>query len=43
MLASRIGLKETLVAGGLGACLAFLPVVFSPVRSVREMPELVAT
>ena len=42
VLASRIGLKETLVAGGLGACLAFLPVVFSPVRSVREMPELVA-
>ena len=42
VLASRIGLKETLVAGGLGCCLAFLPVVFSPVRSVREMPELVA-
>jgi MFS family permease len=42
VLASRIGLKETLIAGGLGACLAFLPVVFSPVRSVREMPELVA-
>ena len=42
VLASRIGLKETLIAGGVGACLAFLPVVFSPVRSVREMPELVA-
>src|SRR6266480_6215909 len=42
VLASRIGLKETLVAGGLGACLAFLPVVCSPVRSVREMPELAA-
>jgi MFS family permease len=42
VLASRIGLKETLITGGLGACLAFLPVAFSPVRSVREMPELVA-
>jgi MFS family permease len=38
-LASWIGLKETLVIGGLGCCLAFLPVLFSPVRSVREMPE----
>jgi MFS family permease len=38
-LASQIGLKETLIIGGIGCCLPFLPVLFSPVRSVREMPE----
>jgi MFS family permease len=38
-LASWIGLKETLILGGAGCCLAFLPVLFSPVRSVREIPE----
>jgi predicted MFS family arabinose efflux permease len=38
-LASTIGLKQTLIVGGIGSCLACLPVVFSPVRAVREMPE----
>lgn len=38
-LATWIGLKETLIVGGAGCCLPFLPVLFSPVRSVREMPE----
>ena len=38
-LASQIGLKQTLITGGVGCCLPFLPVLFSPVRSVREMPE----
>lgn len=38
-LASSIGLKQTLIVGGIGSCLACLPVVFSPVRAVREMPE----
>ena len=38
-LASQIGLKQTLIIGGAGCCLPFLPVLFSPVRSVREMPE----
>ncbi|MDQ2951043.1 MAG: MFS transporter [Chloroflexota bacterium] len=38
-LASWIGLKETLIIGGVGCCLAFVPVLFSPVRFVREMPE----
>lgn len=41
VLASLIGLKATLIASGIGASLAFLPVLFSPVRSVRKMPELV--
>jgi MFS family permease len=39
VLASVIGLKTTLIVGGIGCSLAFLPVLFSPVRSVREMPE----
>jgi hypothetical protein len=38
-LASQIGLKQTLIVGGVGCCLPFLPVLFSPVRHVREMPE----
>ncbi len=39
VIASQIGLKPTLIVGGLGSCLPFLPVLFSPVRSVRDMPE----
>jgi MFS family permease len=40
ILASLIGIKATLIISGVGCSLAFLPVLFSPVRSVREMPEL---
>jgi MFS family permease len=39
IFASVIGLKATLIVSGVGCSLAFLPVLFSPVRSVREMPE----
>jgi MFS family permease len=39
VLASTIGIKETLIVGGLGTCLPFLPVLFSPVRGIKEMPE----
>jgi MFS family permease len=42
VLASQIGLKQTLIIGGLGSCLPFLPVLFSPVRDVRKMPEPIA-
>jgi MFS family permease len=38
-LGSWIGVKETLIIGGIGTCLPFLPVLFSPLRGVREMPE----
>ncbi len=38
-LGSWIGLKETLILGGIGCCLPFLPVLLSPVRRIREMPE----
>jgi MFS family permease len=41
-LASTIGLRETLWVGGVGATLSFLPLLFSPVRSLRELPEPVA-
>jgi MFS family permease len=39
VLASRIGVKATLIVGGAGCCIPFLPVLFSPVRAIREMPE----
>ena len=39
ILASKIGVKETLIVGGIGSCLPFLPVLFSPVRNVKAMPE----
>ena len=42
VLASQIGLKETLIVGGLGSSLAFLPVLFSPVRAIRKMPAPIA-
>ena len=41
-LGTWIGLKETLIVGGIGCCLPFLPVLFSPVRALRDMPELAA-
>jgi MFS family permease len=39
VIASQIGLKSTLIVGGIGSCLPFLPVLLSPVRAVRDMPE----
>jgi MFS family permease len=41
VLASKIGVKETLIISGVGCCLPFLPVLFSPVRDIRTMPEQV--
>jgi predicted exporter len=38
-LAAWIGLRPTLFVGAVGASLAFLPLLFSPVRSLREVPE----
>jgi MFS family permease len=38
-LGTWVGLKETLIIGGIGSCLPFLAVLFSPVRSIREMPQ----
>jgi MFS family permease len=38
-LGTWVGLQETLIIGGIGSCLPFLAVLFSPVRAIREMPE----
>jgi MFS family permease len=39
VLASTIGVKETLIVSGIGCFMPFLPVLFSPVRDIKEMPE----
>ena len=39
VLASQIGVKETLIVSGIGCFLPFLPVLFSPVRAIEEMPD----
>jgi MFS family permease len=38
-LGSTVGLRETLFIGAAGGVLAVLPLVLSPIRSVREMPS----
>jgi len=38
-LAAGIGLRETLWVGAVGATLAFLPMFFSPIRKLREVPD----
>ena len=38
VLGSRVGVRETVTIGMIGSCLAFLPVFFSPLRSMRELP-----
>ncbi|MFI5254845.1 MAG: MFS transporter, partial [Candidatus Limnocylindrales bacterium] len=40
-LGGTIGLRETLYVGAIGSALAFLFVLFSPVRSLRTIPEAV--
>jgi len=42
VLASSIGVKETLIVSAAGCFTPFLPVLFSPVRDIHEMPEPVA-
>ncbi len=39
-LGDSIGLRPTLVIAGIGSVLACLPLVLSPVRSLREIPTL---
>jgi len=38
-LAAWLDVKTALIIGGIGSTLSFLPVFFSPVRALREMPE----
>jgi predicted MFS family arabinose efflux permease len=39
IMASTIGLHQTLWIGAIGATVAFLPLFFSPVRKLREVPD----
>jgi MFS family permease len=39
-LGTEIGLRPTLWVGAIGACFCFLPMVFSPLWAIRELPEL---
>ena len=42
VLASTLGLRQTMVVGAIGSALAVLWIVFSPQRHLREMPEPIA-
>ena len=37
--ASRFGLEPAIWIGAIGACVPFLPVLLSPVRTLRTVPE----
>jgi MFS family permease len=39
LLATSIGLRPTLFVGAIGLCFAFVPIFFSPIRPLRELPE----
>jgi len=39
VLTAWVGLRPTLFVGAVGSSLAFLPLLFSPVRSLREVPD----
>ncbi len=43
LIASVVDLRAAMWVGAIGMSLAFLPVLLSPVRSLREMPEPVTT
>ncbi len=40
VIASTIGLRPTLFIGAIGASLAVVPLLFSPVRSLKRLPDL---
>ncbi len=39
-LGAAIGVRPTLLVAAIGGAFAFLPVLFSPLRTVRELPVL---
>jgi predicted MFS family arabinose efflux permease len=41
-LGSAIGVRNTLLVAAIGGCLAVLPVFFSPLRHMRELPSYVS-
>lgn len=42
VLGSAFGVRATLFVAAVGGCLAFLPVFFSPLRQMRELPRYVS-
>jgi hypothetical protein len=38
VLGSVLGVREAILIGALGEMASILPVLFSPVRAIREMP-----
>ena len=40
-LGEKIGVRETLLVAAIGGCVAVLPVYFSPLRHMRELPSYV--
>jgi predicted MFS family arabinose efflux permease len=38
VLGSTIGVRQTLLVAAIGGCLAVLPVFFSPLRHMRDLP-----
>jgi MFS family permease len=39
VLGQQVGVREAVWIGMIGCCLAFLPVFFSPLRTMRELPR----
>ena len=39
VLATAVGLRETIFVGAVGASFSFLWLALSPLRTIREMPE----
>ena len=39
LLGTFVGVRETVLLGGIGGSLVFLPVLLSPVRGIRTMPK----
>lgn len=38
VLSTIIGVREAVIIGGIGACVAFVPLLFSPVKSLERIP-----
>lgn len=38
VLGTVVGVREAVIIGGIGACFAFVPLLFSPVKSLERMP-----
>jgi hypothetical protein len=38
LLATAFGLQTAIWVGAVGSCTCFLPILFSPLRTLRDMP-----